>query len=207
MILLPVSDAIIPFSPFQGVVLEVSLLDPPVVTELSSAQCHSSEHRKNALWVALDEVQDPQNLGAIIRTCVFFGVDGIVTTENRSAPLNATVSKASAGALEVAPIYHPGNLSAFLEGSKRNGWRIVGTSLDEGVKTQVDSHQLTMDAPTILVLGNEAKGIREKVKSSCDLHVKLASVGTNDSVASLNVSVAAALLIHPLATQESNSTL
>lgn len=146
-------------------------------------------------------------MGAIIRTCVFFGVDGIVTTENRSAPLNATVSKASAGALEVAPIYHPGNLAAFLEGSKRNGWRVVGTSLDEDAQTQIDSQRLEMDSPTILVLGNEAKGLRERIKSSCDLHVKLAAVGRSDSVASLNVSVAAALLIHPLATQESNRNL
>jgi len=187
--------------------MEVSLLDPPVLTELSVSQCRASNHRKHAFWVVLDEVQDPQNLGAIIRTCAFFGVDGVVTTENRSAPLNATVSKASAGALEFAPVFHPGNLSAFLEGSKANGWRIVGTSLDEDAKPQIDSQLLHMDAPTILVLGNESKGLREKVKRTCDCHVKLAAVGNAEAVSSLNVSVAAALLIYPLATQASNRML
>lgn len=184
--------------------MEVSLLEPKFLNELSKADIVASPYRKHALWVALDEVQDPQNMGAIIRTCVFFGVDGIVTTEHRSAPLNSTVSKASAGALEIAPVFHPGNLSRFLEDSKANGWRVIGTGLDEtSVSNSRPVSSLVMDAPTILVLGNEAKGLRDKIKASCDFHVKIDAV-QESSVASLNVSVATALLVHPLATDPQN---
>lgn len=173
---------------------------------LTASHTTASKNRKHALWVALDEVQDTQNMGAIIRTCVFLGVDGIVTTEHRSAPLNATVSKTSAGALEIAPIYHPGNLSRFLEESKENGFRIIGTALDDSASGQasVDSQSVVMDKPTILVLGNEAKGLRDKVKSVCDFHVKIAPVGEVGEVSSLNVSVATAILLHPLATSPLN---
>lgn len=190
----------------QGVVLEVSLLEPPVLDELTVEHTTSSKNRKKALWIALDEIQDTQNMGAIIRTCVFLGVDGIVTTDHRSAPLNSTVSKASAGALEIAPVYHPGNLSRFLEGSKENGFRIIGTALDDLSAGQVcvDSREVEMDQPTILVLGNEAKGLREKVKSMCDFHVKIGHVGDVGEVSSLNVSVATAILLHPLATSPLN---
>jgi 21S rRNA (GM2251-2'-O)-methyltransferase len=193
---------LIPFF-LQGVVMEVSLLDPPVLTELTSKEATASLHRKNALWIALDEIQDPQNMGAIIRTCVYFGIDGIITTEVKSAPLNSTVSKASAGALEIAPIFYPGNLGQFLENSKENGWRVIGTSLEEHSKS-ADSTSLQMDKPTILVLGNEAKGLRHRIKSLCDYHVKLEPVGSAGEVESLNVSVATALLVHPMATCPSN---
>lgn len=178
-----------------------------MLDELTEKHATSSKNRKNALWVALDEIQDTHNMGAIIRTCVFFGVDGIVTTEHRSAPLNSTVSKTSAGALEIAPIYHPGNLARFLEGSKGNGFRIVGTALEDNPRSaseSIDIKDLEMDKPTILVLGNEAKGMREKVKSVCDVNVQIAPVGDIGEVSSLNVSVATAVLLHPLATSLSN---
>lgn len=184
----------------------MSVLEPPMLDELSVEHTKSSKNRKHALWVALDEIQDTQNMGAIIRTCVFLGVDGIVTTEHRSAPLNSTVSKTSAGALEIAPVYHPGNLSRFLEGSKANGFRIIGTALDdESVgQSSIDSSEILMDKPTILVLGNEAKGLRDKVKSACDFHTKISPVGDVGEVSSLNVSVATAILLHPLATSPLN---
>lgn len=188
--------------------MEVSTIEPPMLDELTKVQGTKSNHRKNALWVALDEVQDPHNMGAIIRTCVFFGVDGLVTSDNRSAPLNSTVSKTSAGALEIAPVFYPGNMARFLEGSKKNGWRVIGTALDPEIETEQGGKQpssVIMDQPTIIVLGNEAKGLRSKIKELCDSHIKLDSVGDSGEVSSLNVSVAAALLLHPLATCPSNS--
>ena len=201
------------------------MIEPPLLNELTSAQGKASKHRHRALWVALDEIQDPHNMGAIIRTCVFFGVDGIVTSDHRSAPLNSTVSKTSAGALEIAPIFHPGNMARFLEDSKKNGWRVIGTALDrenddgasvthfeakkgakEGSKGPAPDSDFSqsMDRPTILVLGNEAKGLREKIKDICETHIKLDAVGDSGEVSSLNVSVATALLLHPLATNPSN---
>jgi len=119
--------------PHQGVVLAASPLEPSYIDFLTEEQGKQRDG-KFPLWVALDQIQDPQNLGAIIRTCVYFGVSGIVTTYSlftclswtctlkiynvfsdvRSSPLSPAASKASAGAMEYAPIYFPGNLSRFL---------------------------------------------------------------------------------------------
>jgi 21S rRNA (GM2251-2'-O)-methyltransferase len=109
---------------------------------------------KNALWLALDQVVDPQNLGAILRTALFMGVDGVVTCSKGSAPLSPSVSKASAGAMEVIPVFSAPNLGQLLQHTKQQGgaWNMVGTSLSSQA---VPLSKLAFDSNTVVVLGNE----------------------------------------------------
>lgn len=162
---------------------------------------HFYEKKKDyPLWIALDEIQDPQNMGAIIRNSVYYGVDGIITTDIRSSPLNATVSKASSGALEIANIYYPNNLSRFIQQSKLNGWTVIGTSLSEDAINLYENRNIfKLNAPTILVLGSEGKGIRKKVLENCSFNVILPPIGSHGkAVGSLNVSSTLAILLHSL---------
>ncbi|KAI8876836.1 hypothetical protein K501DRAFT_326848 [Backusella circina FSU 941] len=151
-------------------------------------------------WLALDEVQDPQNLGSIMRTAHFFGVDGVVLCSKNSAPLSPAVSKVSSGAIEVMDIYSTTNLVKFLKESNQNGWQVVGAVGDANASIQLTEFQSSCEKPTILVLGNEGSGLRTNVKTACDQFVSITNkTPTNDrfngSVDSLNVGVAAGILI------------
>jgi 21S rRNA (GM2251-2'-O)-methyltransferase len=153
--------------------------------------------RKYPLFVALDNLVDPQNVGAIIRTCHFFNVDGIVTTETVSCPLNATVSKASSGALETGlEIFTVTNLSKFLKLSGENGWHIYGTSIQS--KNQRDITKRLLDHPTVLVLGNEGMGMRQNVMNMCHEHLVIPKNGVESRIDSLNVSVATGILLNSI---------
>lgn len=150
-------------------------------------------------WIALDEVQDPQNLGSILRTAHFFGVDGILICSKNSAPLSPTVSKVSSGAVEVMDIYSTSNLVKFLKSSHANGWQIVGAAGD--ANPSITTRQLgdICQKPVILVLGNEGTGLRTNVKNGCNMFVSIPKAAYYDefsgSVDSLNVGVAAGVLI------------
>ncbi|KFK40351.1 hypothetical protein AALP_AA3G362800 [Arabis alpina] len=196
--------------PHQGLVLDASPLELVKVKELDPV---SSEEEKSSLWVALDEVTDPQNLGAIIRSAYFFGATGIVVCAKNSAPLSAVVSKASAGSLEVMELRYCKNMMQFLESSAENGWRVVGGSVSPKA---VALNEVLPGSPTILVLGNEGTGLRPLVERSCTELVRISGSMPNDVVAtesddaegeglrsflaveSLNVSVAAGLFLHHL---------
>lgn len=145
--------------------------------------------------LALDEVWDPQNFGALLRTCLFLGVDEVVVCAKNSAPLSPTVSKASAGALEVMDIASTSNMMRFLDKSQENGWQIVGTSLGDEA---VDLNSLPLNAPTILVLGNEGHGVRTNILRRCTHLVKIAGSNSlgDSAVDSLNVSVTGGILLH-----------
>ncbi|KAJ3000300.1 Ribose methyltransferase [Globomyces sp. JEL0801] len=156
------------------------------------------------LW--LDRVVDPQNLGAIIRTAYFFGVDGVVITDKESAPLNPTVSKASSGAMEVMDIFKTSSISKFIQESSEAGWYIYGTDLKGGPEKSlvIDPTYETpslLHSPTILVMGNEGIGLRSSVTKLCDKHLILKSEREEEmttskyQIDSLNVSVAAGILI------------
>lgn len=192
------------FNLVQGVVLET---DPLEIESLDYLTSDYSKHlngispHKYPLWVALDQIQDPQNLGAIIRSCVYYGVNGIVVTDVKTAPLNSTVSKVSAGALEVANVYHPGNLSRFLKESGNQGWRVIGTDLsDKAINVTKNPNFIALDRPTILVLGSEGNGIRKGVLESCQETIKLSAYGNGDSIGSMNVSATTAILLHHITT-------
>jgi 23S rRNA (guanosine2251-2'-O)-methyltransferase len=140
------------------------------------------------LIVALDQVQDPQNLGAIARTAECAGVAGLVLPERRSAEVTPAVCKASAGAVEHLPVAHVRNLADFLAEAKRAGMWCYGA--DAGGSANYDA--VDFSGPVVLVLGSEGRGLRPRVARGCDL---LVSIPLRGRVESLSVSAAAAVLI------------
>lgn len=140
------------------------------------------------LLVILDGVEDPHNLGAIIRTAHAAGASGIIVPERRSAPLSETVARASAGALEYLPIVRVTNISRVLEQLKEQRFWIYG--LDERGAETYDRVEYT--EPAAIVLGSEGKGLHEGVKKHCDFLVNIPMSG---AVSSLNVSVAAGVAL------------
>jgi rRNA methylase, putative, group 3 len=140
------------------------------------------------LLVILDGVEDPHNLGAIIRTAHAAGASGIIVPERRSAPLSETVARASAGALEYLPIVRVTNISRLLEQLKEQRFWIYG--LDERGAETYDHVEYT--EPAAIVLGSEGKGLHEGVKKHCDFLVNIPMSGP---VSSLNVSVAAGVAL------------
>lgn len=139
--------------------------------------------------LAVDGVEDPHNLGAILRTCDAAGVDGVILPERRAAPLNATVAKTSAGASEHVRIAQVTNVVRSLEQAKARNFWVVG--LDE--RGTVDYMDFDFRANVVLVLGREGAGMHELVKKTCDHLLRIPMAG---SVSSLNVSVAGAVVMY-----------
>jgi len=146
----------------------------------------------HGLWLGLDCIQDPHNLGAIIRTAAFFGVQGLLMTADRAAPLSGTVYDVAAGGLEHVPFSIQINLARSLELAKEAGLWILGSS----EHAEEDVSQVPRDRPWLLVVGNEAKGLRRLTLERCDQVCRIMPRG---AVGSLNASVAAAILIANLA--------
>jgi 23S rRNA (guanosine2251-2'-O)-methyltransferase len=164
----------------QGVIAEV---DP-----YPYADPNAMLRRPDALIVALDQVQDPRNLGAVCRSAEFAGAAGVVVPERRAAEVTAVACKASAGAVEHLEIAHVRNLADWLAEAKTAGFWIWGA--DAGASEA--PWDVDLSGPTVLVLGGEGKGIRPRVASACDGLVALPRAGRVDS---LNVSAAAAALL------------
>jgi 23S rRNA (guanosine2251-2'-O)-methyltransferase len=165
--------------PHQGVIAFGA-----VHTFVELAQVSSSAQ----LLVILDGVEDPHNLGAIIRTAHAAGAGAIVIPERRSAPLTETVERAAAGALAYLPVARITNVTQTLEKLKQQGFWIYG--LDErGVELYSEVKYAT---PTAIVMGGEGKGLHEGVKKHCDVLVRIPMAG---QVASLNVSVATGIVL------------
>jgi 23S rRNA (guanosine2251-2'-O)-methyltransferase len=143
------------------------------------------------LIVALDEITDPQNLGAIARTAEAAGATGIVIPERRSAEVTAAVAKASAGAVEHLRIAQVRNLADFLGEAKEAGAWVYGAAA--GARTRYDAPDYS--GGVVLVLGAEGKGLRPRVASACDDLVSLPILGRVDS---LNVSAAGAVLMYAI---------
>jgi 23S rRNA (guanosine2251-2'-O)-methyltransferase len=141
------------------------------------------------LLLALDGVEDPQNLGALLRVADGAGVDGVLLTERRSAPLSPVAVKASAGATEHLRIARVVNLVRALEELKRRNLWIIG--LDERGQTDYDQFDLTGDC--VLVLGREGAGLHDLVRRSCDHLLRIPMSG---GVSSLNVSAAGAVVLY-----------
>ena len=154
---------------------------------------------ENGLWLALDRVQDPHNVGAIFRTAAFFGVRGILITRDRSAPLTDTVYDVASGGVEHVPFCLPANLSRALDGARKANLWILGAS--EHADTNLD--RIAGDRPWLLVLGNEERGLRRLTLDKCDATCRIPSTG---HVASLNVSVAAGIFLQRLAAPPETTT-
>ena len=146
------------------------------------------------LIVALDEVTDPQNLGAIARTAEAVGATGIVIPERRSAEVTPAVCKASAGAVEHLPIARVRNLADFLADAKAKGCWVYGAAA--GATTRYDQPDYT--GRVVAVLGAEGKGLRQRVASMCD---DLVSLPLQGKIESLNVSATAAVLLYEMLQQ------
>lgn len=141
-----------------------------------------------SLLVILDGVEDPHNLGAIIRTAHAAGANAVIVPERRAAPLTETVDKAAAGAVEYLPLARVTNVSHAIERLKQHNFWIYG--LDERGTQAYD--QVDFSAPTAIVLGGEGKGLHQGVQKHCDVLVRIPMAG---AVSSLNVSVAAGIVL------------
>jgi len=145
----------------------------------------------NAKIVILDHIEDPHNLGAIIRTCEAAGVTGIIIPKDRSVDVNSTVMKTSAGALENMKISRVTNLVNVIDELKENGFWIVGTAM-EG---KYDYRDVDYTGKIALVIGNEGKGMSKAVTDECDYVAKIPMYG---KINSLNASVAAGIMIYEM---------
>ena len=148
------------------------------------------------LLVALDQVQDPRNLGAICRSAEFAGAAGVIVPERRAATVTAVVCKTSAGAVEHLEVAHVRNLADWLAQAKQAGFWIWGAD----AAAEAAPWQTDLTGPTVLVLGGEGKGLRPRVAASCDGLVALPRRG---QVGSLNVSAAASALLFEALRQRS----
>jgi len=168
----------------QGAMLETRLLDEPDVTAVAEAAAGGG-----GPVIVLDQVTDPHNVGAVLRSAAVFGASGVVMHRRHSPPLNGTLAKSASGALELVPVVMAQNLSRTLADFKQQGFTVLG--LDGSAGSLLEDQPLT--GPVALVFGAEGKGLRQLTKEGCDRLVKIATGGALDS---LNVSNAAAISLH-----------
>lgn len=169
----------------QGIAIEADPLPEP---ELGALIARAGGADGGPL-IVLDQVTDPHNVGAILRSGAVFDAAGLVTTRRHSPPLNGTLAKSASGALELVPVCLVQNLSRTIDELKAAGVRVIG--LDGAGDTLLEDAQF--DGPVALVLGAEGKGLRQLTRESCSV---VCRIGTSDLLASLNVSNAAAIGLH-----------
>ena len=167
----------------QGVCVFAEPLPEPPLDELAEAA-----HAGGPL-VILDQVTDPHNVGAVLRSSAVFGASGLIMTRRHSPPLNGTLAKSASGALELVPISFVQNLAKSLAKLKSTGLLIVGLAGE--AEHAIESESFSQ--PTALVFGAEGKGLRQLTQETCDRLVRISARG---DLASLNVSNAAAVALH-----------
>ena len=170
----------------QGVVGVFAIIQTLELEELIELSFKKS---RLPILVAIDSIQDPQNLGAIIRSAETLGIQGMILPKNRTSTLNETVAKCSSGAIEHLPISVTTNLVRGMEKLKEAGFWITGIIPDG----DTPCHKYKFDAPTVLIIGGEQKGIRPLLKKSCDNTLNIPMEG---SLGSLNASAAAAVIFY-----------
>ena len=172
----------------QGVILEIEGYTYYSVDEI----INSESKLKYPLIVMLDGLEDPHNLGAILRTCDASGVDGVIIGKNRSVKLNSTVAKVSTGAIEYVKVAEVTNLTNTIKYLKEKGYWIVGAEYCDRSVLYTD---VKYDMPVCLVIGSEGKGVSRLVADNCDYLVKIPMIG---HVNSLNASVSCSILIYEI---------
>lgn len=165
----------------QGIILYIPDYQYKNLNDILNEQCN--------FVVLLDHLEDPHNLGAIIRTCEAAGVDAIIMPKDRQVQINATVMKTSVGTLDNMKIVSVSNLVNAMSRLKENGFWIVGTALDNSV----DYKEIDYSGKIALVIGNEGVGMSKLVTRECDFIAKIPMYGTTNS---LNASVAAGIMIY-----------
>lgn len=171
----------------QGALIEAAPLPEPALAELA-------ENAAGRPLIVLDQVTDPHNVGAILRSAAVFGAAGLVMTRRHSPPLDGALAKAASGALEIVPVALVQNLARALADLKEQHFTIIGLDGDATERLEDTSWPELV----ALVMGAEGKGLRQLTRESCD---RLVSVATDGAYASLNVSNAAAVALHWAAAQ------
>ena len=179
-----------PDAPHQGLALAVGPLPDRDPDDLGRDPAAAS------LVLALDQVSDPRNLGAILRTAAALGVEGVLLPDRRSAELGGACAKAASGALDIVPLVEVVNLARALADLKQRGYWVVG--LDGAGPAALET--LALPARIVLVLGSEGEGLRRLVAEQCD---HLARLTIEPRMESLNVSVAAGIALYLLARRAS----
>lgn len=169
----------------QGIVAQVEGYDYYSIDEI----LQSIPKNKQPLLLMLDGLEDPHNLGAILRTCDAVEVDGVIIGKNRSVALTPTVAKVSTGAIDYVKVAQVTNLSRTLDDLKKEGFWVVGCDLDNSQ----DYRSIDYNMPVVIVIGSEGFGISRLVKKHCDMNVVLPM---NGHVTSLNASVATAVILY-----------
>ncbi|GEL78087.1 23S rRNA (guanosine(2251)-2'-O)-methyltransferase RlmB [Tenuibacillus multivorans] len=170
----------------QGVVASVAAYTYATIDDLFAK---AKKQEEDPFFILLDELEDPRNLGSIMRTADAVGAHGIIIPKRRSVQLTQTVAKASTGAIEYVPVVRVTNMNQTIERLKDEGVWIVGTD----AKGEHDYREIDFDMPLALVVGSEGKGISRLVLKNCDWLVNLPMRG---SVTSLNASVSASLMMY-----------
>lgn len=172
----------------QGIVAQCAVKEYSTLEDIFSL---AEERGESPFIIVLDKIEDPHNLGAIIRTAECAGAHGVIIPERRCAGLSYTVEKTSAGALEYMPVVRVKNISAVLQKLKDKGIWVYGADMDGEHYKKVN-----FDGAVALVIGNEGKGISPLVAKDCDVIVSLPMKG---KINSLNASVAAGILMYEIA--------
>lgn len=170
----------------QGVLAYVA---PVEYAELEDILKAAEEKGEAPFLLLLDELEDPHNLGALLRTADATGVHGVLIPKHRSVPLNATVAKTSAGAIEYVPVTRIGNISQTLKALKEKGFWVAGADMD-GAQAY---NEADLTGALVLVVGSEGRGMSRLTKEACDFIVSMPMVGR---INSLNASVAGSILMY-----------
>jgi len=188
-------DSLAPGLVHQGVIAQVAAYDYVEVADILAA---AKARGEDPFILILDEIEDPHNLGSILRTADCTGVHGVIIPKRRSVGLTAVVSKTSAGAIEYVPVARVTNLAQTIERLKEEGVWVAGTD----VNGAEDVYRSNFKLPLALVIGNEGKGVGRLIKEKCDFLVKLPMSGR---INSLNASVAAGVLMYEVVRQRRQS--
>ena len=176
---------------YQGI---IALVPPFEYCEIEDILEEAKRKKEDPFVLILDSIEDPHNLGSIIRTAETAGVHGIIIPKRRAASVNSTVNKVSAGAVEYMKIARVTNITDAINKLKEEGLWICGTDIN----TETYYYQQDLKGPIGVVIGNEGNGIGEKVKKNCDFLVKITMKG---KVTSLNASVSAGIIIYEIVEQ------
>ena len=171
---------------YQGV---IAIVPPFEYVEIQDILQEAVEREEDPFILILDGIEDPHNLGSIIRTAETAGVHGIIIPKRRAVSVNSTVNKASAGAVEYMKIARVTNISDAIEELKQAGLWICGTDIN----SEKYYYNQDLTGPLGIVIGNEGKGISAKVKKNCDFNVKIPMKG---KVTSLNASVSTGIIVY-----------
>ena len=170
----------------QGVIAHAAAYEYSTIDDMLKL---AEERGEAPFLILLDNIEDPHNLGAIIRTANLAGAHGVIIPKRRAVSVNSTVNKASAGAVEHMKIARVTNISDAIEELKKAGLWVCGTAVD----TNKYYYNQDLTGPLAIVIGNEGKGIGEKVKKNCDFLVKIPMKG---KVQSLNASVSTGIVVY-----------